>query len=78
MDAGNKCTTLAEEKITELKALCDKEVNKIIQNRVKTSIEALLPIDYLQLMQNICVTSTERMSREKIQQWACTHIIISK
>ncbi|XP_044763026.1 codanin-1 isoform X2 [Coccinella septempunctata] len=69
-------TRLAEENMSVLRTLCDKEVNKIIESRIRTSIIALLPMDYLPQMQNICVSAGERMCQEKVQQWASTHIVI--
>ncbi|XP_045469261.1 codanin-1 [Harmonia axyridis] len=75
-ELNNRGTKLAEDEMIVLGKLCDEEVNNIIQNRVKASLVALLPIDFLPQMEAVCISVTERMCREKVQQWASTHIVI--
>lgn len=76
-NAKSFSTRYANDCVKDLKELCDKNVDKIIEETIPTTIQCLLSVDVLKQTQNICISLCKKMCLERINQWITSHVNIS-
>lgn len=62
--------------LKDLKRTCDKEIGKIVKDRISVSIESLLPLDVLQQTKDACTAIATRICLERIDEWTSSRIVL--
>ncbi|XP_044260960.1 codanin-1 [Tribolium madens] len=71
-----KANQFATECLQEFQEVCESEIEKILDSKVKNGVEALLAMDVLPQTREVCVGITRKMCRERVRQWVEAHVTI--